>query len=314
MAQRIDFSWEEETTYKTRPTNIDRYLRIEHGSLEPPFPKREVADVHAHGGGWAPQYVDDYRKVEYPGRFSFEVITGEFLGCILGKVVTTGSDPYEHTMTVSDGIPGSFALQTPILAAGGNVIPEFLGCRIITATFNVGEDSEKLMCDIDMLACKAQDGGATPETVTTSTAEPFLFKGGVFSSTQLYAGAKARIHDVEMKVNRNAKSNYAGGNGYEPYDILPGKCSFGEMKVTIGLEDDTEWDELLSLVTTPGQEYDYSYVVTRGTNDDITFSGNAKIKPNTIKADEHDLRMDLILIPRTFQILVEDSIATYPWE
>lgn len=312
LAQLTDFSWAAETTYKTRPTNIDQWLRVAHGDLEIPMPIRETEVIHAHGGGRAPQFVNDYKKWTLDGAFPFEVITGEFLGAIFGKVVTTGSDPYIHTITVLDGMPGSFAIQVPFLQPStANVIQEYLGCRVSAATFKAGEDSETLMCSPEFMAAKPQDGGASPETVTKSTAPAFHFKQGILNSTAMWAGAKARVHDVEMKVNLNTKANYVSGGEYYPYDILPGKVDFGETKLTIGIEDDTEWDEIIGV---PGTIYDYEYEFTRGANDIITFSGTAKLKSVPYAVDEHDIRADMILIPISMQIVVEDSIATYPYE
>lgn len=315
LAQLTNFSWEPEATYKTKPTNINNWLRVVQGDLTPPFPDRDVEVIHAHGAGVGPNYVNDQKKQLFEGSFQFEVITGEFFGAIFGIVVTTGSDPYTHTITVLDGMQPSFAVQVPFLdpatPATAAVIAEYLGCRVGSATLKVGEDNEKLMCSIDFQAAVVQDGGTSPESVSTSTSPPFMFKQGVLSSTALWAGAKARIHDVELKINRNIKPNYVGGNGYNPYDILPGKLDFGEAKFTVGIEDDTEWDQLIGA---PGTDYDFSYALTRGSNDVCTISGTGRLKKAPFAVDEHDIRADLIIVPRTMQIVVEDSIAVYPYE
>jgi hypothetical protein len=312
LAQLTAFSWKEEVTYKTRPANIDRWLRVHQGDLSLPFPVRETEVVHAHGAGRGPNWINDYKKQTVEGSFSFEVITGEFFGAIFGAVSTGAGPPYTHTITLLDAMPGSFGIQVPFLQPNtANVIAEFLGCRVSAATFKVGEDSETLMCDVEFQGAVYQDGGTSEETVSTSVAAPHHFKQGVLSSTAMWGGAKARIHDVELKVNVNTKPNYVGGNEYYPYDILPGKLDFGEAKFTVGIEDDTEWDELIGA---PGTEYDFSYVFTRGANDTITFSGNGALKQVPFAVDEHDIRADLVLVPRTMQVVVEDTILLYPYE
>lgn len=312
LAQDVQFSWEPEATYKTRPTNINNWIRVLQGSLELPMPVRETEEIYAHGAGRVPNYVNDYKKWGLDGSFSYEVVTGEFLGAIFGKVVTSGADPYEHLITILDSMHPSFAVQVAALQPNtANVIQEYLGCRVSTATFKAAEDSETLLCDVEFMAAKPQDGGASEETVPTNTDPPFHFKQGLLSSTALWGGAKARVHDVEWKINLNPKPTYVSGGEYYPYDIVPGKVSFGELKVGIGLEDDTEWDEI---VGTPGTLYDYSYVFTRGTDDDLTVSGNAKLKSSPWKLDEHDIRAALVLTPQTMAMEVNDSIATYPFE
>lgn len=312
LAQDVQFAWEPEATYLTRPTNINNFIKVEQGTLELPMPVRETEEVYAHGSGRVPNYVNDQKKQTLDGAFSYEVVTGEFLGAIFGKVVTTGTDPYEHIITVLDSMHPSFAVQAAALQPNtANVIQEYLGCRVSAATFKSSEDSERLMCDVEYMAAKYQDGGTTEETVAADTNPPFTFKEGAISSTALWTGAKARVHDIEWKINLNTKPSYAAGYEYYPYDILPGKVSFGELKLVIGIEDDTEWDEILAA---PGTVYDYSVLFNRGTNDDLTVSGNAKLKSGPWKLDEHEIRADLVLVPETMAMEVNDSIAAYPFE
>jgi len=312
IAQFYQLSWGEETAYLTRPTNINQYLRL-HSAPTFPDPVREIEVVHAPGHGRGPAYVNDQMKWALDGTLPFEVITGEFFGAIFGLCVTTGSSPWTHTFNLSAAMPKSFAVQIAWLMSGNNLVQEYLGCRASKATFKASEDSERLLCDVDYLAAKPQDGGDTEETITTNINPPFMFKTGVFSSTALYTGAKARIYSFELPINLNAKANYAGGYQYYPYEILPGKADFGELKLTIGIKDDVEWNEIYD-PTKAGTVYDYEYLLTRGASDTCKFSGNAKLKSGPITADEHDVRRDLILVPYTCTVEVVDTTEIYPFE
>lgn len=309
LAQLTQVGWDEETTYKERPTNLNKYFRL-HSPPTIPWPSREIEVVHAPGHGRGPAYVHDQQRWNCEGTLPLEVISGEFIGALFGTCDTTGTGPdYTHTYNLSSIMPKSFGLQFAFLKTANNVIQEFLGCRANKGVFKSAEDNERLLLDIDYFAAKPQDGGASEETVTEHSDPPFTFKQGVFSSTALYTGAKARIHSFELPININAKPNYAGGSEYYPYDILPGKADFGELKLGIGLEDDAEWDEIIG---TPGTVYDWEYLLTRGTNDTIKFSGNAKMKGAPPTVDEHDIRADLTLVPYTCTCVIVNTTET-PW-
>jgi len=310
ISPQVQSSWGEETTYKTRATNINQFVRIL--DQEIPLPEVETEVVHAPGGGRKPHYVNDYKKWNMEGSMSLEIFKGEFLGAVLGTVVTTGSDPYTHTYTVTDLQLPSFSMQHALKKSGtDSLIFEFLGCKVSQCNLKMSEENEKLIADINYLPTIVQDGGTTYETVTPVTSEPFIFKKGSFSSTSLYAGAKARVHDFELGINNNLKPNYASGYNYYPYDIVEGKTLFDDMKVTIGLEDDTEWDELIG---DPGTSHDFSYVFTRGANDTLTISGSAKMKSMPLDIGENDIRATLTLVPSTVTIVIVDSNATYAFE
>lgn len=310
LAQQAPFLYEEETTFMTRPTNINNWLRVT--SHTPPWPEREIEEVYAHGAGRGPNYINDAIKLAMKGEFEAEVITGEFLGFILGIVNTTGTDPYTHVATLLEGMPPSFATQLPFEMNANHLVPEFLGCRANTLTLKADEASGKLTMACEYLATKPVDGGATVETYSVdSTTKPYSFKEGVFSSTSLYAGAVGRLYGFELPMNANLEPDYVGGNEYWPYDLIPGKFSYGEMKATIGLEDDTEWDEV---VGAPGTLHDFSYLFTRGASDTLLVAGSGALKGSPPKVDEHNIKADVIIVPRTVTITTVDSIATYPCE
>lgn len=311
LSALTQFSWaEEDVDYKTRPTNINEYIRL-HSEPEIPIPVRETEVVHAPGHGRGPAYVLDELKKELKGTIPFEVVTGKFFGAIFGDCLSEGSDPYTHTFDLSTIMPKSFATQSVFLQESTPVVKEFLGCRVTAATLKVAEDDEKLLCDVDYMGALAQDGGSTAETVTTNRNRPFLFKEGEFSSTSLYAGARARLFGFELPININCKPVYCGGQGNDPYDIVPGKADFGELKVTVGVEDDTEWDEILG---DAGDRHDFSILFDRGTNDTLSISGYGKLKTPKYKVEDHDIRAELLIIPDDVTIVVTDTTEVWPFE
>lgn len=311
MAWNLQVGWEEESSYRTRPTNINRYIRC-YNPPTAPIPMREIEEVHAPGHGRAPAYINDQQRQEMKGTLPIEIVSGEIIGAIFGKVITTGSSPYTHTYNISNTMPGSFATQYALVKSGDSLVKEFLGCRVDSALFKSSEDGMRLLCDIGYFAAKAQDGGTVEETISTNIDPPFNFKEGVLSSTQLYSGAKARIHGFELPIALNCKPNYVGGYGYQPYEILPGKASFGELALDVGIEDDTEWDEIYD-ETKVGTAYDFSYLFTRGSNDTISFAGNAKLKHCEEKYEEHDVRARMIFNSYTLTVVVVNSTATFPF-
>ena len=294
---------EEDVAFKTRPTNIDSELIVT--SLELPIPVKDAEAVYAPGGGRGPIYVTTKRKWNLDGNFSYRVQDGDFLGAIFGICNTEGSSPYTHTITIAD--LKSFATAYGVDAAA-DVITEFLGCKVDTGVLKVTDEDYELVCDIDYKACVPSDG-ASLETYTPNTIIPYVLKEGAFSSTALYTGAKARIYGFELTVKNNLKEIFTQGTFY-PYDLVEGYQEY-ELKVTVGLEDDAEWDEIID---TTDKTYDYSMLLTRGANDTLTISGNAKLKGAPFKIDENDIRAELDLVPITAQVVVVDSIQNYAFE
>ena len=309
MAHLQQIAFAEETTYKTRPTNIDQWIRCL--DMELPWPtKPTIETVHAHGEGRAPSYVFDTGKKTLEGSFSYEPEDGQFIGAILGICVSGAGPPYTHAIDVANSLP-SFAIQTAFLKSGDKVIQEFLGCKVNSATLKYSETAERLIIDVDYYAATAQDGGASEETITPGTSDPYIFKLGVLTMTSLYGGAVARVHDFECKINNNCKHNHVSGGDYWPYDIVEGRTNFEEMNITVGIESDTEWDEVIGA---PGTSHDFSLLFTRGASDTFQISGNAKLKEAPPINKEHDIRAKLVLIPSSLTITVVDSIETYPFE
>lgn len=308
LSSTLAFSYAKETTYRTRPTNIDSWLRVK--THDVPVPVIEATPEYAHGAGRGPQYVNDWQKWVLEGNFTYEVVTGEFLGAILGSNSVVGSDPYTHTMVHTNQFIPSFSIQAPIVKSGSDVIMEFLGCRVKTATLKVSESDEKLMADINYLAATPSDGVAV-ESPVESIGAPFMFKGGVLSSTTLYGGAKARVYDFEAKVDNKCVPDYVSGYQYYPYDIVPGTVDFGELKMVIGVDDDTEWDECIGA---PGTIHDYSYLFTRGTNDTLEIKGTAKRTGSPFDFTNNNVRANLTLIPITMEFEVINSTPTFEFE
>lgn len=302
------FAWIEEATYRTRPANIDSFLKII--KQTDPWPVREIEQVWASGFGRAPAEVDGGMKWKCEGSFTAEVLTGEFLGAILGKVTTTFPDPeYSHVVSIDE--LGSFSVQPAIAKTGTNLVPEFLGCRVNNATFKASEENPKLMLDVDYQAATPQDGGTTIETVTPSSTPVYRFKQGVLTSTDIWGGQKNRFHGFELPVKNNCEPEYAGGYEFFPYEISYGKFEFGELKLTVGNEDDTEWNQVLDETD---ESLDYSVLFTRGATDTMNFAGTAKLASAQPNYDNNNVRSELLFIPETLTVTVVDSIATYPYE
>jgi hypothetical protein len=308
LSSTLAFSYAKETTYKTRPTNIDSWLRVK--THDVPIPVRETTPEYAHGAGREPQYVNDWQKWVLAGKFTYEVVTGEFLGAILGSNSVVGTDPYTHTMVATNQFIPSFSVQAPIVKSGSDVIMEFLGCRVNAATLKVSESDEKLMCDIDYLAATPSDGSSV-ESPVESIGEPFMFKKGVLSSTSLYGGAKARVYDFEAKIDNKCNPDHVSGYEYYPYDIVPGHVEYGELKATIGVDDDTEWDECIGA---PGTLHDFSYLFTRGANDTLKISGTGKRAGSPFDFSNNNVRADLTLIPVSMEFEVVNSTPTFEFE
>lgn len=308
LSSTLAFSYAQESTYRTRPTNIDSWLRVK--THDVPVPVIEATPEWAHGAGRGPQYVNDWQKWLLNGNFTYEVVTGEFLGAILGSNSVLGSDPYTHTMVHTNQLIPSFSIQAPIVKNTADVIMEFLGCRVNTATLKVSDSDEKLMCDINYLAATPIDGSSV-ETPTPVISDPFMFKYGVLSSTTLYAGPKARVYDFEAKIDNKCSPDHVSGYEYYPYDIVPGKVDFGELKVVLGVDDDTEWDECIGA---PGTLHDFSYLFTRGANDTLEISGTAKRTGSPLDFTNNNVRANLKLIPVTMQIEVVNSTPVFEFE
>jgi hypothetical protein len=298
------FSYEDEgATPKVRPTNIDRTLTLE--SLDVPIPSREAESVFAPGGGRAPIYVTTKRKWTIDGSFTYKVQNGEFIGAIMGITATTGADPYDHDATVADLPYWSSAYA---LDEATDIIYEFLGCKVNTATFKTSGADQKLVCDVAFMGCKPVKG-TTVETLTPITLSEYVFKEGSFSISTMYAAAKARVHEFSLTVNNNLEEEPAPGQQY-PYDLVEGYQEY-EMTLGVTVENTEEWDEFVD-ETDP--TYTFTAVFTRGASDTITFTGDCKLKGGPLDIDQNAIKQSLEFVPIDVTITTVDSTAAYPFE
>jgi len=216
------------------------------------------------------------------------------------------NDPdYDHTITVAD-LP-YFSIAYGVDAAT-DVILEFLGCKVNSATIKASKDEQDLLCSVEMMACIPSDGSAL-ESLTPITTKPYVFKEGAFTATNIYASAKARINSFEITVNNNIEVEPAPSI-YYPYDLVEGFQEY-ELKLNVTLEDDVEWDEIID---DTDKEYDYSMVFTRGTNDVLTISGTAKLKAQPWDIDQNAIKADLEFIPSSVTFLFNDLITAYNFD
>ncbi len=309
---QLQLSFEEEATPGASPANVDRFLRVAQDNPVLPWPEHsDIETLHTVSGQRSPHLVNDKNKQTMDGSFTLQVHSGEFLGAIFGQVSTVDANPvFTHTITILETSVPTFAFQAAFVQNANNLVQEWNHCRVNDATFQVSASNEKLEVDVNFMAADVGDGGASPETVTPDTTEPFVFKEAVFSSTSLYSGPKAPIFDFKASINNNLDPIWAMGQGYTPHDIVPGKVTLENLEVDVGLVDDVEWDEIIG---PPGTSHDFTVVFTRGANDTLTLSGSGKRKAIPPDFSNNDLRAKLTLVLSTMQCVIVNATETFPF-
>jgi len=243
---------------------------------------------------------------------------GKILAMLLGKCVTTGTDPYTHAITAEQILP-SMCIEAVMNDGTADFLRYFRGVKVSGGRLSAEEEGElKLVLDIE--AAYAEASSNTKSTLAPVTTKPYSFHQG---SCTFWGTTFARVLNWSIDIKRALKPRryIQATNGAFPYEINEGARDI-ELTATIVAADDVGsgthgTEAMVELLSPTAAGFDISLLLTRGASDTITIS-NPTAKKCHLKTAPHPLTMaedspiEISILMKGVEISVVDSIATYP--
>lgn len=173
-------------------------------------------------------------QLVYPDAISY------FLWGILGADAITGmTDPYTHTMTMSNACP-SFTVEEIVVGTGSNGARQFTGARITSVglSFNTGEGA--VTASVQMTSKIPTKVTAVNPAVVTG-GEAFMGWSCTFTSTNL----TGRVTQADINFTRDVTIEHGGTGSKDPTFIVPGPLRVAGT-VTLTITDLTDFDRYLT--------------------------------------------------------------------
>jgi hypothetical protein len=248
-----------ESTYGTASTNFQWAGIVE--SFEPE--ENNNIDSRMSVGVRAPLKLRTGAK-EVDGSMSVALQNARLIAYALGKVESTGTAPYTHTIsTVGRGeeLP-SFTVQNHNSLHG--LTRNYVGGKVDTLTISASAE-EAVMLESDFMFAGVEIGG-TPATVTAEVDNYFMFYEG---SVTVNGTAVADITEFELEVANGLERRYTIQNG----DGSPTRIEEGNLEITASLTMDftgtTQYDIFrngenieVELVLQDSQNADHSVTIS----------------------------------------------------
>jgi len=268
----------------------------------PPKEKREIRR-YRHAGK-RDFHIQTEGKYEFPFSFEYYPQDGKFLTMCLGTVTDSGSGPYTHTIDPADQLP-TFTLEAALPSI--NFVRRYLGCKVDKMTISCVEgDDLKVRVDCSAMDVKKYTSRTSVAEVTT---KPYSF--AKVSSITFGGNSIGSVKSFSWTFSNNLKYDHAYHLGSAKPSFLPEGGRENDLVVEFHPTDTSWWDNWLS---DPQTAFDVEIVFTRGANDTLTLKLNDCLieEPDFALPEEPVYLQKLVLKPKTCQIVVVDSEASYP--
>lgn len=244
---------------------------------------------------------------------------GRILKYVLGSCTNSGS--YVHTITGSEILP-SMCIEAVWNDGTNDFLRYYRGVKCAGATISAEEEGP-LKCNVNIEAALVEASTNTKSSLFPTTKNPFMFYEG---SCSFWGTEFARVQSWEIDIKRSLRPRryIQDTNGMYPYEINEGARDI-ILTATIIVADDlgagthgTEaWEELMS-PTSGGFDIELKLKRNGDISDSITIT-NPTAKKCQLKAAKHprfaadaeDAPIEVEIIMRGIQIVVNDNIATY---
>jgi len=307
-------SWKEEAAYNETPTagaqtEVFGTLR---DRVPLPDPKRTYDIYRVVGSASRIPTGVDRNEVVFEGSIPFTLQHGKALVFGLGKSVKTGTGPYTHTIQTDTSLP-SMCVEARIGDGTTNYLRYYTGVKVNRMTLE-GTEKGVIKAVLDVLAANGEKTTNEPSTVTLLATKPYQFHQ-TSTNLSLWSTPFARVKKWSLTVDNHLEQSWywQDTDGDHPYELDENEQTV-EMKATIVPTSLDIFDHIGAET-----EFDLDLKVTRGAGDTIEFK-NATDYTCFIPEAPHPLpekgkmEVDVLIKMRSLEILVVDSILTYPNE
>ena len=313
LASLAQLGFKEESSWNETPTATQQThsFGILRDAVEFPDPVRMYDYYRTIGSLSRIPNCLDRNEVEFVGTIPFTLRNGKALVFGLGKSVRTGSDPYTHTIQTDSDL-ASFVAEAVIGDGVNDYLRYATGCKVNRMTIE-GTEKGVIKTSLEVLAGKTYKSANAKSTVESLTCAPYQYHH-TSTNLNLWTTGFARVKSWSFTIDNHLEPAYywQDTDADYPYEILEFEQTV-EMKARI-IPTDLDLFDHIGTET----EFDVNLVVTRGTNDSIQFKSTGtdcvlRSAPHPLP-EKGVLEVDVDILMPSFQIVVVDSISSYPNE
>lgn len=291
-------SWAEETTPGTEisPANWLGKVMV----MDPR--ERNNVKRHRHAGSLNPlSWTPGKKETDFSVRF--RVNEGKIFHLAYGAEAVTGSDPYEHILTVARPLPsGTFELAIP--DGSDYFTRRYIGSKCAKLSLGLAVDGV-LIADMDFAALKV--ASYTVKTaITDNVIKPYNFDQMVLT---LNAGAVANCRNFQMTLNNKVETIFHLGQ--REGNTWKEGAPENDLTVEMTANASTWWD---AWNADPPTEMDADCDLIRTASSDefqIKWFNMPIEDPGMPLPEEGEIIQTLSFPPLSSQLVITDAVATY---
>jgi len=178
---------------------------------------------------------------EVDGSISFALQNARMIAYALGKVSTTGSGPYTHTITPvgsGESLP-SFTIQNHNKLLG--FTRNYVGGKVDSLTITASAE-EPVTAEAEILFSHVEDQGITPVTVSAELDNYFMFYEG---SVLINSVPIANVREFELEIANNLERRFVLNGSNRPARIEEGNLEI-TASLTLDFVDTTQWEAFMN--------------------------------------------------------------------
>jgi len=178
---------------------------------------------------------------EVDGSISFALQNARMIAYALGKVSTTGSGPYTHTITPvgsGESLP-SFTIQNHNKLLG--FTRNYVGGKVDSLTITASAE-EAVTAEAEILFSHVEDQGITPVTVSAELDNYFMFYEG---SVLINSVPIANVREFELEIANNLERRFVLNGSNRPARIEEGNLEI-TASLTLDFVDTTQWEAFMN--------------------------------------------------------------------
>jgi len=178
---------------------------------------------------------------EVDGSISFALQNARMIAYALGKVTTTGSGPYTHTITPvgsGESLP-SFTIQNHNQLLG--FTRNYVGGKVDSLTITASAE-EAVTAEAEILFSHVEDQGITPVTVSAELDNYFMFYEG---SVLINSVPIANVREFELEIANNLERRFVLNGSNRPARIEEGNLEI-TASLTLDFVDTTQWEAFMN--------------------------------------------------------------------
>lgn len=226
-----------ESQFAQAPTSGFRWIGVVE-SFEPE--ENNNTDVRRSVGVRGPFMLRAGAK-EVDGSISFALQNARMIAYALGKVSTTGSGPYTHTITPvgsGESLP-SFTIQNHNQLLG--FTRNYVGGKVDSLTITASAE-EPVTAEAEILFSHVEDQGITPATVSAELDNYFMFYEG---SVLINSVPIANVREFELEIANNLERRFVLNGSNRPARIEEGNLEI-TASLTLDFVDTTQWEAFMN--------------------------------------------------------------------